>query len=89
MRVTVLAEDTASRGDVIAEHGLSLFIEIGGRAILCDGGQSDALLKNAAALRKDLAAVNLAVLSHGHYDHAGGIAAFAGQYPHVPLVLRA
>ena len=88
MRVTVLAEDTASRGDVLAEHGLSLFIEIGGRAILCDGGQSDALLKNAAALCKDLAAVSVAVLSHGHYDHAGGMAAFAQIYPHVPLVLR-
>ncbi len=88
MHITVLAENTAARDGLVAEHGLSLFIETNGQAILCDGGQSDALLQNAAALNKDLSAVDVAVLSHGHYDHSGGISALAKTYPQIPIVLR-
>ncbi len=88
MHVTVLAENTAARDGVVAEHGLALLVETGERTILCDGGQSAALLSNAAALKKDLSAVDTAILSHGHYDHSGGLSAFAAQYPDVPRVLR-
>ncbi len=88
MNITVLAENSAARDGVSAEHGLSLFVEVNGQAILCDGGQSDALLGNAAALGKDLSCVSAAVLSHGHYDHSTGLSALAARYPHIPLFLR-
>lgn len=76
MKVWVLAENTACRDGVRAEHGLSLYIEAGNRKILFDMGQSDAFLHNAGKLGIDLRRVDLAVLSHGHYDHGGGLAEF-------------
>ena len=89
MQITVLAENTAVRDGLVAEHGLSLLIETNGQTILCDGGQSDALLQNAEALKKDLSTVDVAVLSHGHYDHSGGISALAKTYPQTPIFFRA
>ena len=88
MKITVLAENTAACADVVAEHGLALLVETGERTILCDGGQSAALLSNAAALGVDLSAVEAAVLSHGHYDHSGGVSALAKTYPQIPVYLR-
>lgn len=88
MRITVLAENTAGCDGVVAEHGLALFIEAAGHTYLCDGGQSPALLQNAAALKKDLSAVEMAVLSHGHYDHSTGISALAKTYPLIPFAVR-
>ena len=76
MRITALLENTARRGDVQAEHGLSLFIETAHHTILFDMGQTDLFAKNAEALGIDLAAVDVAVLSHGHYDHGGGLRTF-------------
>ncbi len=76
MRITVLTENTTNDPQLIAEHGLSLYIESNGIRLLFDTGQSDALLHNAAALGIDPAAVDTAVLSHGHYDHGGGLTAF-------------
>ena len=76
MRIRVLAENTAKDG-FLCEHGLSLYIETNaGRRILFDMGQSDMFASNAKTLSVDLAAVDTAVLSHGHYDHGGGIAEF-------------
>ena len=88
MKITVLAENTAACAGVVAEHGLALFVKTGERTILCDGGQSAALLSNAAALGVDLSAVDAAILSHGHYDHSGGVSALAKTYPQIPIYLR-
>ena len=76
MRITSLLENTAAHPLVGAEHGLSLYIETEHHRILFDMGQTDLFARNAEALGVDLSQVDLAVLSHGHYDHGGGLAAF-------------
>ncbi len=76
MRISVLAENTACRNDLTAEHGLSLYIETEGTRILFDAGQSGAFADNAEKMGIDLRCVDFAVLSHGHYDHGGGLMRF-------------
>lgn len=76
MRIVVLMENTACREDLAAEHGLSLYLETGDHKVLFDMGQSEAFADNAERLGVDLAQVDLAVLSHGHYDHGGGLRRF-------------
>lgn len=79
MRITVLVDNAASpaRQELRAEHGLSLLLEAEGVQILFDAGASPRFLDNARLLGLDLGGVEAAVLSHGHYDHGGGFAAFA------------
>ena len=76
MKITSLLENTSIRADMQTEHGLSLYIETETRKILFDMGQTDLFLRNAEVLGIDLSRVDIAVLSHGHYDHGGGLAAF-------------
>ena len=76
MTITSLLENTAARAGIAAEHGLSLYVETANRRILFDMGQTDLFARNAEALGIDLSRVDLAILSHGHYDHGGGLAAF-------------
>ena len=76
MKVTVLAENTACRENVTAQHGLSLYLETEGKTILFDMGQDGTFLRNAESLGIDLSKVDMAVISHGHYDHGGGLEAF-------------
>ncbi len=76
MKITVLAENTAVSPDYGAEHGLSLFIETDNHKILFDMGQTALFADNADKLGITLADVDFAVLSHGHYDHGGGLEKF-------------
>lgn len=85
MRITVLSENISKRDDIASEHGLSLYIETEHKTILFDMGQSDLLAQNAALLGCDLARVDFAILSHGHYDHGGGIAAFLQANDRAPV----
>lgn len=76
MRLHTLIENTACGADLAAEHGLSLLIETERHRILFDAGQSGAFADNAAKMGVDLSSVDFAVLSHGHYDHGGGMERF-------------
>ncbi|MBN2217863.1 MAG: MBL fold metallo-hydrolase [Pirellulales bacterium] len=73
-RVTVLVENTAAAPGLLAEHGLAYWIEHAGRNVLFDTGQGGALAGNAYKLGIRLHDLDALVLSHGHYDHAGGVA---------------
>jgi 7,8-dihydropterin-6-yl-methyl-4-(beta-D-ribofuranosyl)aminobenzene 5'-phosphate synthase len=73
LRITVLADNTTSAPDLLAEHGLSMLIEADDRRILFDTGQGRVLLGNMEALGTRLSALDAVVLSHGHYDHTGGL----------------
>ena len=77
MKIVTLVENTFGHEDCIAEHGLSIYIETENHKLLLDTGQTDAVVKNAEALGIDLSAVDTVILSHGHYDHSGGILPFS------------
>lgn len=76
MKITTLIENTTHREDLACEHGLSLYLETGAHKILFDAGQSGAFADNAETLGIDLSAVDICILSHGHYDHGGGLSRF-------------
>ena len=76
MTITSLIENTSSVG-LPVEHGLSLFIESdNGLKILFDMGQGGLFARNAAELGIELQKVDIAIISHGHYDHGGGLRTF-------------
>lgn len=88
MVVTSLVENT-SRKELPVEHGLSLHIRLDtGRQILFDMGQSALFTENAGRMGIALNEVELAVLSHGHYDHGGGLSAFLSLNPAAPVYLN-
>ena len=73
IEVTVLVEDSVRQRGLAGEHGLSFLIELPKHTILFDLGQTDLFIKNAKALHRHLEKVKSIVLSHGHYDHGGGL----------------
>jgi 7,8-dihydropterin-6-yl-methyl-4-(beta-D-ribofuranosyl)aminobenzene 5'-phosphate synthase len=74
LSITILTENQVRKRGLLAEHGLSLWIENRNSRILFDAGQTDVYLKNAAKLGIDLNLAQSIVMSHGHYDHGGGLA---------------
>lgn len=76
MKLITLMENTTCNAALHCAHGLSLYVETPRHKLLFDMGPSAAFLENAEKLGVDLSAVDVAVLSHGHYDHGGGLRAF-------------
>lgn len=79
MRIVCLIEDTEGsegKNGCAAAHGLSFYVETGAHRLLVDLGPSELTLKNAEKTGTDLRDVDTVVLSHGHYDHSGGIMPF-------------
>lgn len=73
-RITILVDNNAQPGKgLVAEHGFSALIERDSTRVLFDTGQGPALIHNSRILGISLAPVTLVVLSHGHYDHTGGM----------------
>lgn len=83
MKVSILTDNIVKKRGFLAEHGLSLYIEHGGINILFDTGQSSVYCHNAVAMGIDLQNTDGIVLSHGHYDHCGGLIHFpkTSKYP--------
>lgn len=72
-KITVLVENSVPTGSPLeAEHGLSFFVETPESHFLFDCGHTGAAWRNAARMGVDLSTVQFVVLSHSHYDHAGG-----------------
>ena len=86
MKITALIENTSARG-LPTEHGLSLFVETAEHKFLFDMGQTDLFARNAETLGIDLTTVDFAVLSHGHYDHGGGLNTFLARSDHAPVYM--
>jgi 7,8-dihydropterin-6-yl-methyl-4-(beta-D-ribofuranosyl)aminobenzene 5'-phosphate synthase len=77
LKVQILCNNQTSKSRFLAEHGLSLFIQVDHYRILFDTGQSHVFAHNAKQMGVDLSSVDALVLTHGHYDHTGGVREFA------------
>ena len=86
--LTILVENTARGAGILGEHGLSFWIDTGAHRVLFDTGQGMALIHNAARLGIDLSLADAIVLSHGHFDHVGGLEAALTAAPRAPLFLH-
>ena len=76
MTITSLVENTSVVGMPV-EHGISLYIQQeNGRNILFDMGQRRLFAENAERLGLSIADIDTAIISHGHYDHGGGLRVF-------------
>lgn len=77
MKIFALIEDTCGNPECSYEHGLSIYVETEKHKLLVDTGATSAFLENAKKLGIDLGKVDTVILSHGHYDHSGGILGFS------------
>lgn len=75
VRITVLCENSVGPiSGTLGEHGFAALVEpAGGEPLLFDTGQGETLLHNAGRMNRDLRLVSSVAISHGHYDHAGGL----------------
>ena len=88
MKITCLMENTTGNVNCQSEHGLSLLVETKDRTILVDTGASGLFLENANKLDVNLRKVETVFLSHGHYDHGGGILEFCKVNPTAKIVMQ-
>lgn len=88
MKIVILMEDTCGNPSCVYEHGLSVYVETNKHRLLIDTGATDAFMQNAKELGIDLTAVDTVIVSHGHYDHAGGIMAFHAYNPGAKIYMQ-
>lgn len=85
IKITVLVDNYVDSSGLIAEHGLSYLIEVNGKRLLFDTGQGFALKQNVQNLGIDPKKIEFLILSHGHYDHTGGIEFVLGLKPNIKI----
>ncbi|MCX5803347.1 MAG: MBL fold metallo-hydrolase [Proteobacteria bacterium] len=73
LKITILCENVVGNLAVVGEHGFAVYIETDSGSYLFDTGSGISILHNARVLKKDLSSVKKIFLSHGHYDHTGGL----------------
>ena len=74
--LTILVDNSVRAGGLLAQHGFSVWCEAGANRILFDtGADGEVFRSNAAVLGIDLSSATDVVLSHGHWDHGGGLVA--------------
>lgn len=76
MKLTVVLDNQISpttKRPYIAQHGLSMLVEANGKLFLYDTGQSDSVIHNLSLLGIRPADLSAVIISHGHYDHTGGL----------------
>ena len=77
MNIKVLVDNNTNvTSGLKAEHGLSFWLQTGGKNILVDVGETSAFADNAIEMGVDIATTDYLVLSHAHADHVGGLATF-------------
>lgn len=79
--ITILMDNQAYQPELKAEHGLSMLVEKDGMRILFDTGQTDNLQYNGRAMGVALHNLDAVVLSHGHFDHSGGLMSVVRKNP--------
>ena len=88
MKIINLIEDTKGAEGLCFEHGLSFYVETENHRLLLDTGASGDFILNAQKLGIDLTKVDTLLLSHGHYDHTGGVMRFAEINPCAEIYLH-
>ncbi|MEI4950369.1 MBL fold metallo-hydrolase [Aeromonas caviae] len=86
LKFSVLVDDDVHLPGCLPERGLALLLECDGLRVLFDSGRGRALCHNAAVMGIDLASLTHVVLSHGHYDHVGGIGSLPAYSDPIPLI---
>ena len=88
LKIVVLLENTKESPNLKCKHGLSLYAETETHKILFDTGPNALFLKNAEALGVDIADIDIAVISHGHIDHCGGLKYFLEKNKKAKIYIR-
>lgn len=88
MRIINLVENELGDSGCEAAHGLSFYVETENHKFLFDSSPSEVVIRNAQMLGVDLTAVDTVILSHGHYDHSGGILPFVQLNPKAKIYIQ-
>ena len=88
LQFVVLMEDNLCGKNLIAEHGLAVYIETEKHKLLVDTGKSEKTWENAKALGVDITNIDTVILSHGHYDHSGGLMSFTSVNKSADIYMR-
>jgi len=73
IQIKILIENTVFQPDVCAEHGLAIYLKTRDHTLLFDAGQTEGFLRNSSVFGTPLEEIEKIIISHGHYDHCGGL----------------
>jgi len=88
LRITLLVDHSSARPDLETEHGLSFLVEADDQVVLFDAGATKAAFRNAERLGTPWRRISRIILSHGHWDHTGGLVPFLQALPEAEVYLH-